>query len=239
MPKPVFRALLGSLILLLLVSLSCSLVNQVQEGVGEVRETAIAIGTEVGQGGDLLGTLQAVGTQLSESDMVGTLQAAATAVDESGFAETAQAVLTEQGPALVETFQAAATQVEESGALETAQAFITQEGPEFVETVQAAGTLIPDLGGDAPADIPLLEGEKENLFTSSGLVTYSSPASFEATVAFYEAQMPTQGWTQDTSSSVKIDNNAVLTYTKDSRTATITITPSPYGPGVLVVIAIT
>lgn len=239
MPKPVLRILLGSLILLLFVSLSCSALNRVQEGVGEVRDTAFAIGTEVGEGGDLLGTIQAAGTQISESDILGTLQAAATEVDESGFVETARAVVTEQGPGLVETFQAAATQVDESGVFETAQAVLTQEGPGLVETLQAAGTQIPDPSGEAPADIPLLEGERANQFNSSALVTYTSQSTFEAAVAFYEAQMPAQGWTQDTNSTLKTDNNAVLTFTKDSRRATVTITPSPYGSGILVVIAIT
>lgn len=237
MTKATVRILLCSALLVFTLSMACNALSRVQENVGEVRETAFAVGTEIGQGKEFLGTLEALGTQVSESDLVNTLQAAATEIDESGAFETAQAFATEQGSRLVQTAQAFVTEQGPS-IQQTAQAFATEQGPELVETMQAAATQLPSALGEAPPDIPMIDGEKENLFTSSGLISYSTQASFNEAVSFYKTQMPTQGWTLNNDATQETESSAVLIFNKAERTASVTLTPSPFGGGTLVVITI-
>jgi hypothetical protein len=237
MPKNFTRVLLVSAFLILSISLACSAVRRVQEGVGGARQTAQAVGTDIGQGGDLLSTIQAVGTAVSGSDLLGTLQAAATQFDESGAVLTAQAFATQEGSQLLATAQAFATQ-QGPGLEQTLQALATG-GPGLVETIQAAATQIPDPVGEAPPDIPMMEGERTNLITTAGFITYSTTAAFGDVVSFYKTQMPAQGWTLDSSKTVEMEDSVILSYTKDSRSATVSLTPSLFGSGTLVVITLT
>jgi hypothetical protein len=97
--------------LVVAVTLGCNILSGLTEDVREVRGSAEAAATQIG---DLV--TQAVGF--------------ATAVDESPFIQTAQALATEHGPDILASAQAIATQVHESGFLLTAQAKAT-EGVSF------------------------------------------------------------------------------------------------------------
>jgi hypothetical protein len=236
MPKNFSRLLLGSSLVFLVVSLACNAARRVQEGVGEARQTAQAPGTDIGQGRDLLSTAQAVGTAVSGSDLLGTLQAAATQVDESGAVLTAQAFATQEGSQLLATAQAFATQ-QGPGLEQTAQALATG-GPGLIETIQAAATQIPLPAGEPPPDIPMMQGERTDLITTAGLITYSTPAAFAEVVSFYKTQMPAQGWALDSSETLELDDEVILSYNKVDRSATVNITPSLFGSGTVVVITI-
>ena len=68
-----------------------------------------------------------------------------------------------------------------------------------------------------PEDIPILE-DVADMSAFSGMITYSSTKSVEEVVAFYDAQMPAQGWSKG--EAVMPDR---VDFTKGSRTAQIKI----------------
>jgi hypothetical protein len=188
-----FRLVLG-LILLVSFSLSCNIISR----TNEVRSTAEGVATRVEQGRGMLGTGQALATQVGESGYVETAQALATQVGESGLKETAQAY---------------ATQFEDSGYLETAQAVSTQF------------SLSPE---NVPSDIPLYEGEKNAFVASPQVVSYFIDADFDKVLAFYQREMPARGWIPVERGTVVTENTAELNYEKDGRTAMVVITTIPY-----------
>ena len=118
---------------------------------------------------------------------------------------------------IAETLQSVSTLVVTSGALETALAAVTDASL-----------------GQGPADIPVYP-EKTNLFALAEIVTYTANGTFDQVVEFHKTEMPNNGWTQspDPVSSTGV---IILTYTKENRTATVTVTDS--GGSVVVAVAI-
>jgi hypothetical protein len=134
-------------------ALACQAVSGIQERVSDTRQTLEAAATSIDQGRELLGTAQALTTQIGGQSLIPTALALATQLSESGMIETAKAVATEQGPAI----------------LSTARAIATQEGPAALDTVQAYAT---QFAQSTPApDIPLIETDREALFQSSNLIS--------------------------------------------------------------------
>ena len=83
----------------------------------------------------------------------------------------------------------------------------------------------PENCGGAPADIPMMPDAKDA--SSFGeMTTYSSPSSFEDVVNFYKEQMAAGGWTES-EGGMSSENFAMLNFTKEGRTASITITFEP------------
>lgn len=68
-----------------------------------------------------------------------------------------------------------------------------------------------------PEDIPVME-DAVDLTAIAGIVAYKTARSIEDITAFYEAQMPTQGWTKAQS-----EIPGVLSFTKGARQATVMI----------------
>ena len=56
----------------------------------------------------------------------------------------------------------------------TLQAFATEQGPGLLGDSQAMGTAAAPLLGAAPADIPIVQGELENLVSTSLVVSYGT-----------------------------------------------------------------
>jgi len=82
----------------------------------------------------------------------------------------------------------------------------------------------PENCGGAPEDIPIML-DAEDLSSFGDLTTYTSPSALNDVVAFYQAEMPNNGWSEDVSSgSFSTENFTTLSFTKESRTASITIT---------------
>jgi hypothetical protein len=96
---------------LLSLTLACNLISNVSNQVNEVKDTAVSVATQVGEGQKWLGTAKAVATEVGNSGLLETAQVYATQVGESGFLETAQAYATENGPGMIETAKAIATQI--------------------------------------------------------------------------------------------------------------------------------
>jgi len=189
---------------LAVVSLGCGLVSQ----VNGLRSTAQSVGTAVEDGRELLGTGQAIVTQVDESGIKETLQAAATQVGESG---------------LKETVAAAATQIEDAG---------------LRETIQAMATEIFISPEDVPADVPLMAGEKSAFVGSSQAISYFVKTDFASVLAFYQQEMLARGWSKIDYGTTITETTAELFYEKAGRKATVVIAEVPILDQVTVVITL-
>ena len=222
---------------LIMILLSTTLACQLVSKIGETREKVEAAATDAKAGLNTLGTARALVTQVGSSAMLKTAQALATEVGESGLLQTAIAVATEEGPSAIETAKAFATQ-EGPSLQETAKAFATQEGPGLEKTAEAALTQIAGSMGEPPDDIPIIEGEKENLITGEFAVSYSISMSIEDVANFYKSEMPKEGWRLVEQGHLESESMVALNYEKQGRSAGITIITSPINQQTLVFILI-
>jgi hypothetical protein len=188
---------------------ACRAFTGLQEDVDTARDKVESVATDIQQGRDLLGTARAITTQVGGSGLIQTAQALATDAGESGLLATAQAFATAQGPGLVETVLAVATQ-EGPALLATAQAYITEAAP-----------------GDAPDDIPIIQGDKEMFFQSPKMVSYRIPLPYPQVVEFYKNQMPANGWAEEDQDWVEGETVSNLQYEKTNRRASVVLTSSP------------
>ncbi|HKZ84798.1 MAG TPA: hypothetical protein VJ793_14170 [Anaerolineae bacterium] len=82
----------------------------------------------------------------------------------------------------------------------------------------------PENCGGAPEDIPIML-DAADLSSFGDLTTYTSPSALSDVVAFYKAEMPNNGWSEDVSSgSFSTETFTTLSFAKEGRTASITIT---------------
>lgn len=207
--------LLGAVTLLVV---ACNLFGGLRQTVADSQGTLEAAITSVQQGDQFIQTAQAIATQAGDSTFLATAQAMATELASSGFKETALAVVTQEAP----------------GLKETANAVATQGLPAMEQTIQAiAGNASPN---NAPEDIPLLEGEKENFYATSSFVSYTCSLDLATASDFYQNQMPLQGWSLQEDDSASAGGVVSLSYVKAERVATITLTEA--GSTTLVVIVI-
>lgn len=225
------------LTLLLAISMACSLTNGIGERFNQTRGTAQSVATKVQEGRHLLGTAQALATGVGESGLIETAQALATDFGESGLLETVQAFATKQGPKAIGTAQTFATE-EGPRLIETIKAIATQEAPHIKETTQAIATKAAAAFGEAPADIPLVGGDKENFFGSKEMVSYMTPLPLEETSEFYKREMPAIGWIEMQEGWFESSTLVVLNYAKPDRIASVTLTTNPLGDKSVVVITI-
>jgi hypothetical protein len=77
-----------------------------------------------------------------------------------------------------------------------------------------------DCGG-APADIPVMD-DAANQSAYGALTMYTSATAFDAVVEFYQKEMAAKGWAAQ-EGGMSADGVTMLTFTKDKRTASITI----------------
>jgi hypothetical protein len=220
MPRKTYR-LAWFITLMVSATLGCGLFTNVAEQITGVKETVGSVATDVQTGRDILGTARAIVTDVGSSGLLETAQALATSVGDSGFLSTAQAFATEQGPELQATLQA----------------FATEQGPGLLETAQAMGTAAAPLLGEAPADIPIVQGELENLISTSLLVSYGTAIDSTQVADFYNTEMVAKGWTKVNEEALG-DAITLLTFEKQGRTASVTVTGNSLTDKTMVVIAI-
>ena len=91
----------------------------------------------------------------------------------------------------------------------------------------------PENCGGAGADIPILPDATDKA-AFSGTTTYSSATAFNDAVDFYKTQMAAQGWTEDANAGMSAEGFATLSFKKDTRTASITITSDSGKTSVLI-----
>jgi len=100
--------------------------------------------------------------------------------------------------------------------------------PPDLGTALPEGTLpaLPpiDLGGDVPDDIPI-DSNAANVSASGGTIAYTTSTAFDDVVAFYEEQMPLNGWAK-AEGSLTFGEIAALNYSKDGRSAVVSVTKS-------------
>lgn len=210
----------GLLLILVFSALACQSLSRVGERVGSARQTVELAATKINEGGSLLGTARAIGTQMEGQGLVRTVEAAATQVGESGLVETVFAFATDQGPSL----------------LSTAMAVATQQGPAAVDTVQAYVTQIAQ--STPSPDIPVIEGEKEMFFQSGSLVSYLTATPYAQVLDFYKTQMLQAGWTKVDQDGFESASAANLNYEKGNRKASITLSPAARNDRTVVLIVI-
>jgi hypothetical protein len=143
---------------------------------------------------------------------------------------TANAVLTAgvsgDFAATADAAKATADALLNSGGDQTATPKATEAGgTEATETPSGAATADTGLGGQAPDDVPIIDAQNSNLFTSAEIVSYQTDADYQTAVSFYKDGMTSNGWTIDANTSVETETATILYCTKDNRQATVTITP--------------
>jgi hypothetical protein len=98
-----------------------------------------------------------------------------------------------------------------------------------VHDVNAPFTIEPPAGAQgAREDVPLMPDATERS-SFGAMTTYETAGDLGAVIDFYTGQMPGQGWTYDEAASMVGDEFAMLNFTKDGTTVTITLTPSDGG----------
>jgi hypothetical protein len=143
-----------------------------------------------------------------------------------GVKETAQSAV-EQGRSFISTAQAFATQsvsmlatarafaTEQAPLIETAKAFATAQGPELLQTAQAVSTEFAF--GSTPEDIPLPPTDQiKELVSSNAFISFTALMPAKDVVAFYEAQMPLNGW-QANGDTIESADSTILQYQKPGR----------------------
>lgn len=203
-------------------SLACNLISGFLQNLEGVKSTAASIATDAKGGQEALATAHAIATQLADSHIMETAKAMVTEVSQSGAVETLQAVITNQAPGLDATLQA----------------FLTQEAPALEETARTLLTQVPPLSPLPPEDIPIPEAEKENLVISNNTITYAISMPYLDVVSFYKAEMPKKGWKYQPTTSKELDNSSILNFTKDSKSASISINFNPANQKTMIVIFI-
>ncbi len=207
--------------MLVVASLACGLINQVNEVKNQVQSAATQIQGIVTQAPGLIATGKAIATQ------------------NPGLIQTGQALLTTQGPGLISTVQAVATQ--NPGLMETLQSFAT-DNPSLAQTAAAFATQLAR-GNDpnaVPSDIPLPPADRlEQLNSTAGMVVFYTSMKYSNVVKFYKTGMVNDGWKADTANTTSTPNTTVLNYIKDNRSASIVITLGPNDNKTGVVITIT
>jgi len=88
----------------------------------------------------------------------------------------------------------------------------------------------------AGKDVPMMGGA-EGVASFSGMVSYRIAQPMADVVAWYEDQMPVNGWTQDLDSGMSVEDVVQQVWTKDGRTATIIVTPDDGGTAVVITTA--
>jgi hypothetical protein len=195
--------------LLMIASLACGFVNQVNQVKEQVQSAATQIEGIVTQAPGLIATGKAIAT------------------DNPGLIQTGQALLSTQGPGLVGTIQAIATQ--QPGLMDTLQAFAT-DNPGLATTALAMASQIAQGSNPngVPGDIPLPPPDRlEQLNSTAGMVVFYTDMKYGNVVKFYKTGMVTAGWTAVVQGTTSTANTTVLNYSKDNRIASVVITLSP------------
>jgi len=158
---------------------------------------------------------------------------------------TANAILTAGVPsgfeATADAVKATADALLNNSGSDTATPKPTEAGgasSDATETPAGEATDITGLGGEAPDDVPIIDGNNSDLVASPEFVSYQTDADYKTAVTFYKDGMSNNGWTLDANASFETDAAAILDFTKDNRKATVTITPDATTKTTIILITI-
>lgn len=174
---------------------------------------------------------------------VATGQAIITQMDPEAIVSQVGAIVTEIDPAEMATQMA--PMVTQMGAMITDMApMTTQMGSMITEMAPLTTQMAPlttEMGissGDAPADIPIMEGTTTGLVATAQSVSYFINADLNQALTFYQTEMPKNGWTQVESGSRVGESDAELHFEKDGRKAIVILATIPFVNQTTVVITI-
>ena len=125
----------------------------------------------------------------------------------------------------------------ETAGTQTALLTETADG-QAQETTSAILTPVIASPGQAPDDIPIMEGEKSAYVGNDRAVSYFIDADFQAVVDFYQEAMAAWGWNKVDYGSRLTDASAELPYEMDGREAIVVITAIPFVNQTSVVITV-
>lgn len=89
--------------------------------------------------------------------------------------------------------------------------------------------------GGVNSEFPILEDATE-VTSFAGILSYQTASSTEDALAFYDDALAAEGWTKDEASSFVTDGSALVNYTQDGVTLSLTITANEEGGGSYVVL---
>lgn len=118
------------------------------------------------------------------------------------------------------------------------EAMVTEIDIESMVTEVNLDDLLGGGEGEKPADIPVMEGVTID-FQSETSVEYPANVPLNEVVAFYEREMPINGWTKVEAESKVLADSAELVYEKGGRKAKITIEQDFFSDDMYVTIEIT
>ena len=102
-----------------------------------------------------------------------------------------------------------------------------------VRDVNEPITIEPPAGCDAAeSEFPIMP-DATDMTTMGNMVMYTSASAFDDVLAFYQEQMPANGWSGTDDSFVSSDT-AMVGYTKDGRSATVTLSVEDGAVSVLI-----
>ena len=112
------------------------------------------------------------------------------------------------------------------------------DAPDNLEDIQATAEAVQEgFGvGETPTDIPIVEGETDNFFSSNDVVSYLTSMEFSDVLEFYQQQMSINGWEELESESIITGDTAVLNFDKSERKAIVTLSINPLDGKTIVLI---
>jgi hypothetical protein len=181
---------------------SCALPTNAQKRLERLGPTINAVEMKVQGGLEIIETGQVFAAKVNQYGVGQTAQAAVLNLSDSGMVKTVQFVATSNGPDL----------------LETVAHFTSDKIPLIQATAEAVATKNPD-----SSDIPIPSGRKEE-FDLDGMATaFSTNSEIGEVIAFYEKEMPLNGWKRLDSISRVGSNRALIHFRKGERLAIVSI----------------
>ena len=188
---------------LLIVSLvtfimGCNLVSNIIKGAESV-STGVAVFTEV----------EGIVTEINIGSMV-------TEINIGSMVTDMGSMVTEMGSIVTEM---------------DIESMVTEINLDSMVTEMNVDSLVTEIGGgsgNAPQDIPVMEGEKMDFTSSQTEVIYMIDQNLATVLQFYQREMPAKGWIVAQSGTPAGEGETVLVYQKDNRKATVTLSEIPF-----------
>ena len=174
----------------------------------------------------------------SAENVANTIQAMATTGQE--IATQAQGLATQiGGSGVMQTAMAIATEFDDSGLKGTLEVMLTQVPGQSSDIQSTIGVVLTQGAyGEAPSNIPIIDGQLTAFFGSPNIVTYNTSISFQDVLNFYRTEMPEYGWKDGDATSVETSTSAKIPYENANQRVSITISINPLNNETIVLVNI-
>ena len=111
---------------------------------------------------------------------------------------------------------------------------------DHIQNIQATINAVLTQGayGNAPSNIPVIDGQLSYFFGSPILVTYNTTFDFQYVLDFYRTEMPKYGWEDGNTTKVETSTSAKIPYQNADQRATISLSINPVNNETIVLINI-